>query len=192
MKIIILLVLTVLFSGNLFSQSKNAYKTEDVFSISFIDHNGETVKLEDVRLTAIDSTSLSFDEVTYGQTTEQNKYKPRAVLFDRIKSFGYKNAASREAIIRNGAFVGFGIGFVLGFAVGKISFGCGGGESTFQERLGMGAGVGLLIGLPVTAIATLCSIGMGQYDNLDISDYNTNKKFDVIKKLIKKGVKKNS
>ena len=70
----ILKCLIILFSVKAFSQTDSAYKTDDIFYISYIDFDKEVNQPDNVRLTDIDSISLSFEEIVYGQNSNQNKY----------------------------------------------------------------------------------------------------------------------
>lgn len=186
------LCIIVLFSAKVFSQTDSVYKTSEIFSISYINYDKKIIKLEDIRLTSLDSVSLSFDEIVYGPTTKENKYKPHIIVYDKINSFGYKDGMSRGDIIRNGAFVGFGLGFVLGVIAGKINFvGDGSGKATFAESIGTGVLCGFLMAIPTTLLTTLFTYGHQEYENLDISKYDRTKKFEILKRLIKAGVKEN-
>ena len=188
---IVLVTILVLFSAKAFPQTDSTYKTDEIFSISYINYDNKTVKFEDIRLTNLDSISLSFDEIVYAPSSKLNKYKPHTIVYDKIISFGYKDGVSRGEIIRNGAFVGFGLGFVLGVIGGKIDFSGHGSKATFGESIGTGVLCGFLMAIPTTLLTTLFSLGHEEYENLDITKYNRAKKFEIIKRLIKTGVKEN-
>ena len=66
---IVLLLILVLFTTKLFSQTDSSYKTDNVFLISFKDFNNEVQNIEDVRLTSIDSISLSYEYIVFGRTS---------------------------------------------------------------------------------------------------------------------------
>lgn len=194
-KIIFIILILFLFSPKVFSQGESPFKTPGVFKLSYLNYENKIVDIEDVKLTAIDSNSLTFDEVAaYGPSSAQNTYKPRTVIFEKIKSFGYKDGLSRGDIIRNGTIIGVGIGFVLGFSIGKFSITGDGSStpSTFSDRAATGAGFGLLFGIPAFVLTTLFSFDAKEYESLNISQYSSAKKFEILKTLIKKGVKKNS
>ncbi len=189
---IILLPFLFLFSGRIFSQSDSAYKTDNIFYISYLDYNNEVEKLDDVRLTDIDSIALSFEKVIYGQNSNLNKYEKKKIIFDRINKFGYKVGPSKGSIIGTGALVGFGLGFVLGVIEGKFNpVGDGSRKPEFADRIGTGFLFGVVTAIPATLISIIISIPGKEYEILDISKYNRFKKFEIIKRLIRKGVTKN-
>ncbi len=188
----ILISILILFSINVFSQTDSSYKTDEIFSISYINYDKKIIRYDDIRLTSLDSVSLSFDEIVYGSTSKENKYKPHTIIYDKIESFRYKDGVSRGEIIRNGAFVGFGLGFVLGCIAGKINLVDGhGSKPTFAESIGTGVLCGFLMAIPTTLLTTLFTFGHNEYETLGISKYNRAKKFEIIKRLIKTGVKEN-
>lgn len=192
MKIVLFIfALLILSSGKTFSQHDSVYKTSNIFSISYKNYDNKIVELTDIRLTKIDSIALSFDEIVYGQTSKENKYKPHTIVYNKINSFGYKDGVSRGEIIRNGAFIGFGLGFVLGVIAGKIDFSGHGSKPTFGESIGTGVLCGFLMAIPCTLLTILFSADHQEYEDSYITEYSSAKKFEIIQKLIIKGLKEN-
>lgn len=188
----IFLLLFILFPIKAFSQSDSTYKTEKIFYISYLNYDKETEKLEDVRLTAIDSNSLTFERVIYGQNSNMNKYVSKKIIFDRIDKFGYKAGPSKGSIIGTGALIGFGLGFILGAIEGKFNpVGDGSRKPEFADHIGTGFLFGVALAIPTTLIGVIVSIPVKEYELLDISKYDRAKKFEIIKRLIKTGVKEN-
>jgi hypothetical protein len=187
-----LLCIIILFSAKVFSQTDSIYKTDNVFYISYLDYNKESEKSEDLRLIHIDSTSLTFEKIIYGQNSNMNKYVSKKVTFDRINQFGYKAGPSKGSIIGTGALVGFGLGFILGAIEGKFNpVGDGSRKPEFADHIGTGFLFGVVLAIPTTLIATIISIPVKEYEVVDISKYERAKKFEIIKRLIKTGVKEN-
>jgi hypothetical protein len=188
----ILLCLIFLFSAKAFSQTDSLYKTDNVFLISFKDFNNEVQNLEDVRLTSIDSISLSYEYIIWGKSSNENKNVKKQLVFDRIQKFGYKVGPSKGAIIGRSALVGFGLGFILGAIEGKINIvGDGSRKPEFADHIGTGFLVGVLLAIPATLAGVIISIPVKEYETLDISKYNRQKKFEILKRLIRNGVKEN-
>ncbi len=188
----ILLCLIFLFSAKAFSQTDSSYKTDNVFLISYKDFNNQVQNLEDVRLTAIDSISLSYEYIIWGKTSNENKNVKKQLVFDRIQKFGYKVGPSKGAIIGRSALVGFGLGFILGAIEGKINIvGDGSRKPEFADHIGTGFLVGVLLAIPATLAGVIISIPVKEYETLDISKYNRQKKFEILKRLIRNGVKEN-
>ena len=191
MKTILSLIL-IFFTLKAYSQSDSLFKTEPVFYISFTNYDKEEIEFEDIRLRGIDSISISFDELIYGQNSNENKFKERKVVFDRINKFGYKVGPSSGAIIGRSALVAFGIGFILGAIEGKFNpVGDGSTKPTGGDRIGTGFLFGIALAAPTALIATIPASFTKEYEILDISKYNRSKKFEIIKRLIKNGVKEN-
>ncbi|MBS1516078.1 MAG: hypothetical protein JSS63_13660 [Bacteroidetes bacterium] len=188
----IIFALLVLAASNIFAQKVSTFKTDPVFYISFTNYDKEEINFEDIRITNLDSISLSFDETIYGQNSNENKFKERKVVFDRINKFGYKVGLSKGEIIRNGALIGFGIGFTLGAIEGKINpVGDGSGKPTVADRIGTEFLFGLVTAIPVALLTSVFFLDSKEYEVLNISKYERHKKFEIIKRLIKKGVKEN-
>lgn len=187
-----LLCLVILFTTKVFSQTDSSYKTDNVFLISYKDFNNQVQNLEDVRLTAIDSISLSYEYIIWGKTSNENKNVKKQLVFDRIQKFGYKVGPSKGAIIGRSALVGFGLGFILGAIEGKINIvGDGSRKPEFADHIGTGFLVGVLLAIPATLAGVIISIPVKEYETLDISKYNRQKKFEILKRLIRNGVKEN-
>lgn len=189
-RIFTLTILIILFCGNLFSQTDTTYKTDDIFSINYVNSLNKISDYRDIRLTYIDSNSLRFEREIY----ENGKMISRSykVNFNKINSFGYKAHATAGEIIGTGALIGFGTGFIIGVIAGRIDIAPHStkhGDISFGERLKTGLGLGLAMTVPALLIS-LC-IPAKPYENLEISKYDTKKKFKTIKTLIKKGVKQN-
>lgn len=188
----ILLLILISVSVKAYSQSDSSYKTEPVFYISFTNYDKEEINFEDIRITNLDSISLSFDEIIYGQNSNENKFKERKVVFDRINKFGYKIGPSKGAIIGRSALVAFGIGFILGAIEGKFNpVGDGSTKPTGGDRIGTGFLFGIALAAPTALIAIVPASFTKEYEILDISKYSRNKKFEIIKRLIRNGVKEN-
>ncbi len=187
-----LLCLVILFTAKVFSQTDSSYKTDTVFLISFKDFNNEIQNLEDIRLTSIDSISLSYEYIIFGRTSNENKYVKKQIVFDRIQKFGYKVGPSKGAIIGRSALVGFGLGFILGAIEGKINIvGDGSRKPEFADHIGTGFLFGVALAIPTTLIGVIISIPVKEYETLDISKYNRQKKFEILIRLIRNGVKEN-
>ena len=182
----------ILFSANAFSQSDSSYKTENIFYISYLNYDKKTEKSDDIRLTDIDSISLTFEQIIYGQNSNMNKYVKKKIIFDRIDKFGYKVGPSKGKIIGTGALIGFGLGFILGAIEGKINIvGDGSRKPEFGDHIGTGFLIGVALAIPTTLIGVIVSIPVKEYELLDISKYDRAKKFEIIKRLIKTGVREN-
>ncbi len=189
---IVLLLILVLFTTKLFSQTDSSYKTDNVFLISFKDFNNEVQNIEDIRLTSIDSISLSYEYIVFGRTSNENKYVKKQLVFHRIQKFGYKVGPSKGAIIGRTALVSFGLGFILGAIEGKINIvGDGSRKPEFADHIGTGFLVGVALAAPASLVASLVASFTHEYEVLDISKYNRQKKFEILKRLIRNGVKEN-
>jgi len=181
-----LLAIIILFSFKAYSQTDSSYKTEKIFYISYYNFNKELVTAEDVRLTDIDSISLTFEEVIYGQNSNQNKYVKKKIIYDKINKFGYYVGESLGARFMYGSGIGFAVGAILGaFETGSI---VGDGQvpaGTYSLP------VGLALAIPGGLIGLATGIGSKENEMVDISKYSRQKKFEIIKRLIKNGVKQN-
>lgn len=186
----ILLCLIFLFSGKIFSQTDSAYKTDDIFYLSFTNYDKEVKELKDVRLTSIDSVSIGYEEVILGQNSNQNKYIPHTIVFDRINSFGYRVSASIGARIGYGSLAGFIVGGILGGLSGGYSPG-GSGSNADSQRPGFIVLGGFLVAIPGALIGAATGIGQKQFETVNISKYSRTKKFEIIKRLIRNGIKGN-
>ena len=184
-----LLVLLILLPAKAFSQTDSSYKTEDIFYISFINYDKDEKELKDVRLTDIDSVSLSYEEVIMGQNSNQNKYIAHTIIFDKINSFGYRVSASIGSRIGYGSLTGFIIGGVLGGLSGGYS--PGGSGNTDNQRPAFIVIGGFLFAIPGALIGAATGIGQKQFEIVNVSKYERAKKFEIIKRLIKNGVKEN-
>lgn len=182
----IFLFLIILSASKIFSQTDSAYKTEKIFYISYYSFNKELVTVEDVRLTDIDSISLTFEEVIYGQNSNQNKYVKKKIILDKINKFGYYVGESLGTRFMYGSGIGFALGAILGaFETGNI---VGDGKvpaGTYSLP------VGLALVIPGGLIGLATGIGSKENEIVDISKYSRVKKFEIIKRLIKNGVKEN-
>lgn len=185
----ILLCLFILFAGKIFSQSDTTYKTDDIFYLSFINYDKEEKELKDVRLTNIDSISLSYEEVIMGQSSNQNKYIPHKIVYGKINSFGYRVSSSIGTRVGYGALTGFVVGGILGGLSGGYS--PGGSGNTDNQRPGFIVIGGFLFAIPGALIGAATGIGQKQFEIVNISKYDRTKKFEVIKRLIKNGVREN-
>lgn len=184
------LVIILLISGNVFSQTDSSYKTEDIYSISYKNSLNKISEYENIRLSYLDSISLRFEKKMY-ENGKWVTYSYR-INFENINSFGYKAHATSGQNVIKGALIGFGTGFILGVIAGRIDIAphpTKFGEITLGERLGTGLGLGLITTIP----AMLISLGIPSkpYENLNISKYDVKMKFELIKKLIKKGAQHN-
>ncbi|MBS1494076.1 MAG: hypothetical protein JST55_11220 [Bacteroidetes bacterium] len=187
----IILCLLIIFTAKVFSQTDSSYKTDKIFYISYLNYNKEIEKLDDVCLTDIDSISLTFEQIIYGQNSNMNKYVSKKIVFDRIDKFGYKIGPSKGSIIGTSALIGFGLGFVLGAIEGKFNpVGDGSRKPDFADHVGTGFLFGTALAIPTTLIGIIISIPVKEYETLDISKYNRQKKFEILKRLIRNGVKR--
>lgn len=182
----IIFALLFLAASNIFAQKDSAYKTESIFSISYYNFNKELVNSNDVRLTDIDSISLTFEEIVYGQNSNMNKYVKKKIVFDKINKFGYKVGESLGTRFMYGS----GIGFVAGAILGAFETGSLVGDGRVPAGT-YSLPFGLLLAVPGGLIGLATGIGTKEYEILDISKYNRSKKFEIIKRLIKNGVKEN-
>lgn len=188
----ILFCILILLSGKVFSQTDSSYKTDNVFLISFKNFNNEIQNIEDVRLTSIDSISLSYEYIIWGKSSNENKYITKQLVFDRIQKFGYKVGPSKGSIIGRSALVGFGLGFILGAIAGKFNpVGDGSRKPEFADHIATGFLFGAALAIPATLAGVIISIPVKEYETLDISKYSRQKKFEILKRLIRNGVKEN-
>ena len=196
LKKIILIISITLNNGKIFGQGDSSLPTGNIFSISYTNSVGKISSAEDVKISSISSDSLTFQISEYNSITRSWQPVNHKVGFDKINSFGYKSGLSKAGIIGRGALVGFGAGFILGCITGKISLGGAHTNSSdtdnstsFGNRLGTGLVFGAVFTLPAILISAL--IPANPYENLDISKYNSEKKSEIILRLIKKGIKEN-
>jgi len=191
----LILVFLVFSTSKIFSQS-DSLQSERIFSLSYINSIGKISEAEDVSIISIDSNSLSFQNSEYKPDTRTWEPVNHKIEFNKISSFGYKSGLSKAEIIGRGALVGFGAGFILGCSMGRFTLG---GEHTnssdddkeitLGNRLALGVGFGAVFSLPAILISAF--IPAQPYENLNISKYDIKKKSEIIKRLIKKGIKEN-
>lgn len=186
----IFLLFLILFSAKVFSQTDSSYKTEEIFSISYLNYDSKIKKLENVRLTAIDSITLSFEEIIYAPSSKNNKYIPHTIVFDKINTFGYKTGISMGERTLIGAGIGFGTVFLLGAILGA-SYDPGGGTPSTANKVGVTFLLSVAAAVPGALIGMGTGIGQKEYEVLDISKYSRQKKFEILKRLIRNGVKEN-
>lgn len=180
------LCLLILISAKAFSQTDSSYRTKKIFYISYLNFDDKIEELEDIKLSGIDSISLTVEHVVLGQNSNMNKSVRKRIVLDRIDKFGYNAGPSF------GARVGYGAG--IGFVVGAIIGAFGTGTVTGDGHVSPGTyslPVGLLLAIPGALIGAATGIGAKESEVLDISKYARAKKFEIIKRLIKSGVKKN-
>ena len=184
---IVLIIIFIAISSMSFSQSR-IYSAGEIFSVSYADSSGEKYNEEDVRIYDIDSNSVKFLVVSgFPKLTKSEIY---SIPLSNITRFGYKVGIGMGAKIRNGALVGFGIGFVIIVASGaKLS--SDGPKPDFGNVLGTGCLVGAIFAVPGALIGTLTGIGSKEYEYVDVSKYNVKKKHEVISNLIENGIKAN-
>lgn len=173
-------------SSQLFSQTDTSYKTQKIFSLSYQNYDSKIKALEDVNITSVDTNAISIEEVIYGPTSSQNKYISHTIIFNKIKSFGYKVNPSPGKVVGYGALGGFTVCFIIGFGVGTIA--SDGPKPNIGQRIAFGAILGLLGALPGALIGSLTVTDIREYKKIDISKYSSKKKYVVIKGLIKKGI----
>lgn len=173
-----------------FSQSDSTYKTDNVFSLSYKDFNNEIQNMKDIRLTDIDSISLTFEEVIYGRSSNENKYIKKKIVFDRIDKFGYRTSMSMGSRTMIGAGIGFGSVFLLGAIMGA-GYDPGGGTPSTANKVGVTFLLSVAAAVPGAVIGMATGIGRQEYEVLDISKYHRAKKFEILKRLIRNGVKVN-
>jgi len=189
-----LFVLSLIFvllagSSQLFSQTGTSYKTQKIFSLSYQNYDSKIKALEDVNITSVDTNAISIEEVIYGPTSSQNKYISHTIIYNKIKSFGYKVNPSPGKVVGYGAMGGFTVGFILGFGVGTIA--SDGPKPSIGQRIAFGAILGLLGALPGALIGSLTVTDIREYKKIDISKYSSKKKYDLIQSLIATGNKVN-
>jgi len=181
------------FFGKAFSQTDTLYKTEKIFSLIYIDSTNEVIEDDDLKLTYLDSNSLSFETSEYDYITTRWKPVVHNIKFDKINSFGYKIGTDKGSIIGRGALIGFGLGFILGAIEGKFNpVGDNSTKPSFGGRIGTGFLFGVAFAIPGTLIGLICSIPGKEYENVNLKKYQTAKKFEVIQRLIKKAIKINT
>lgn len=193
---IILILSIILFNEKIFGQSDSSLHTGNIFSISYANSIGKISSVEDVKVISTVFDSLTFQSSEYNSNTRKWQQVTYNVGLDKVNSFGYKSGLSKAGIIGRGALIGFGTGFILGCITGKISLGGAHTNSSdtdnstsFGNRLGTGLVFGAVFTLPAILISAL--IPANPYENLDISKYNSEKKSEIILRLIKKGIKEN-
>jgi hypothetical protein len=187
---ILLLLFFIILSVNAFSQTDSVYKTDEIFSISYLNYDKKVKNLENVKLTKIDSISLSFEEIIYAPSSKNNKYIPHTIVFDKINSFGYKTGISMGERTLIGAGAGFGSVFLLGAILGA-GYDPGGGTPSTDNKVAVTFFLSVAAAVPGALIGIATGIGQKEYEILDISKYSRTKKFEILKRLIRNGVKEN-
>ncbi len=183
MKAPIILFLTVfLFTGNLIAQPK------DFYTISYLDSLNKEVRYSGVEITSLNPGILSLkrtyvkgDNITPPKTFNYN------IPLEKINSFGYRSSATLGKRIITGAAIGLGSGLVLGAIAGSIKI-----AENYKNHSVEGALAGAVIGVMTgSIIGGITGIGAKEYEILPITNYSDEKKYQLIKNLIAKGISSN-
>lgn len=196
MRTIIFIVACLFFTyGISYSQSDSTQVTDNIFTLSYQIVKDKNYKVDEIRIVSVDSNSLSYQKSEYNPDTRLWEPVTHKLNLSDVISFGYKSGLSKAGIIGRGALIGFSAGFILGCITGKWELGAHTNSNkevdnkSFGNRLAMGLVLGAVFSLPAILISAL--IPASPYEKLNISKYDARKKSEIIKRLIKKGIKVN-
>lgn len=192
-KILIFLFLFLSFSGKGFSQADSLDKIKQIYLIEFLNSDSEKTEVNDINILYLDSNSITYEDAVFNNL--KNSWSPKilSVKYEGIKTFGYKVGTNIGARISRGALAGFSLGFIVGFLGGKFNpVGDGSSKSTFGDRMSTGSLFGIALAIPGALIGAITGIGSKEYEVLDISKYDDAKKYEIIKRLMAKGLKVNN
>lgn len=186
-KIFLLIFFVFLISGKVFSQADST--ENEIFSVSYVDYENNIDEVKDVKIISLDSNSVTYSESVYDGTKLAIVPYIVEVKFNNLRSFGYKVGTSFGSRVLTGALVGFGFGFiVVGAVSGSLNHD---GKGTFGQAIGFGFIGGLALSLPCSLIGAITGIGSKEYEVLDVTKYNNARKYEIIKRLLDAGLKKN-
>ncbi len=186
-----LFLIVIFISSDVFCQSDSINKTKEIFSITYRDNNQKTVEVEDVNITYSDSSSLMFQNWVYDVIKSKGSTESHFINFKSISTIGYKSGVGGGSRFGIGFITGFGIGFTIGLIAGKFNPVGDSQESNLGDRFVTGTLFGTVLGIPAGLIGLLTGIGSKEYEVVDISKYDTAKKYEVITRMMKKGFEKN-
>ena len=187
---ILLILLFLLISTSSFCQLDSISRSKEIYLISFKNFDSDIVEVKDVKVVSNDSDYITYEDAVYNNI--KNTWSPRinSLKYDQINSFGYKVGTNFGQRVGIGALAGFGVGFVLGFLAGDFNP-VGDSHNNGIGRLGTGSLFGIAAAIPCALIAALTGIGSKEYEVVDVSKYDQERKYAVLKSLIQKGIKKN-
>jgi hypothetical protein len=184
----ILLCLLILFSGKVFSQTDSLKPADDIYTVSFLSISKEEENLSAITITDIDKDALSFEKIyTPGNNITPTTKKSYKVNLENINEFGYRVSTNVAGRMLVGALIGGGSMTLLGY----VATGIGGSSAHSVKPLNptltivVPAIIGTLAG---GIIGAIIASGSRDYETIDLSKYSKEKKYEVIKGLIKKGI----
>ncbi|CAN5496098.1 hypothetical protein BH10BAC5_BH10BAC5_18370 [soil metagenome] len=186
-----IIIIFIFITANAFCQSDSINKSKEIFSITYLDKNNKNVEVEDVNITYSDSSSLIFQNWVYDVIKSKGSTESHFINYKSVSTFGYKTGTGIGARFRTGALIGMGIGLVAGTLLrGSLGSGDGSGPS-FGESFGLGIVGGFIVAIPGGLIGMLTGIGSKEYEVVNISKYDTAKKYEVIQRMMKNGLELN-
>ncbi len=160
-------------------------QSSDVYNIKYAKDNGEQAGFLNIRIKALDSLTLFFDETIEGSTLFIRQ--THSLPLDKINSLSYTTGMSEGTIDAIGAGIGFSIGFGLGYAAGDLGLspeGNAANEVNTGKRIGTGFVSGVVMALPFYLATSLFSKGNEKYIVMDISKNTRKEKYKIVHKLI--------
>ena len=171
----VLICLFFLSTSSVYSQSDSIYKAGENFTITYSDTLNNHITKDEVSILKLSKDSLTFKLTFIGYPWN----KILTIGTSQLSKFGYRSGIGFGNSIRNGSIFGFAVGFI-GFcaAIKDIS-------------IGQGLLAGLIFAVPGALIGAVTGIDSKEYEVVDVSKYDPERKYEVIKKLIQKGLNKN-
>ena len=175
------------FSAKVFSQIDSLNKAGDIYTVSFVSAGNENLELGQITLYNLDNDYLSFTKLfDSGKNINPPTTKVYQVRLENISSFGYKVPTNFGGRILIGGLIGAGGGALLGY----FATGLGAGAHGSKEG-NMTSGIivpGVIGGLAGVLFATITSSQAQDYESTNVSKLSRQKKYEVLKSLIKKGI----
>ncbi|MBS1516079.1 MAG: glycine zipper family protein [Bacteroidetes bacterium] len=184
----LLIVLFLFYSGFIFSQENSSAKSDYIFTITFKDSTNNEVTLNKAALVSVDSNNLYLTRIyTRGDNITPPKILNYKIKLDKINSFGYLANSTVGERIGTGAAIGIGTGLVLGAVAGSIKL-----SESYENHTLDGALGGLIFGaITGSVVGGITAIGAKEYESVNLSSYQSSKKYEVINRLISKGIEFN-
>lgn len=183
-----LIVLFIFSSGFIFSQENPSAKSDYIFTVTFKDSTNTEVNLTKAALVSVDANDLYLTRIyTRGDNITPPKILNYKIKLDKINSFGYLAHTTLGTRIGTGVAIGIGTGVMLGILGSNISM----EGSNDKSALGFAAAGGLACGMIGGFIGAATGIGAKEYESVNLSSYQSSKKYEVINRLISKGIEFN-